>query len=398
MLALNFRKMSGKSNRYFPGKPEYGYLIHLIRCGIHGDIPEELPAGMSFQKVYDYAMAHDVANLAFYGVEKLKRKPEQPLYDTWKYRRDLALARDMNQEFAGEEIVQAFRAQGILFKELQGTVLKKLYPRPEYRTMSDLDYIVEKSSLEKCGEILGQLGYDYKQLGDFEIDGTRRPDIFIEIHTDYFSEFSEYCGAMGDPFSGIESTESDGLTELYLYNVIHTAKHYYSGGCGIRRVLDMYYLDLWYGGKIDREYVDSVLQEQNLGAFSRKLSDLGRQWFGEPRQGHDDPSMVNYILDAGVHGKRKNYIANSMEHMQGSKGASFGIRIRYLFTRLFPDFRTMTVKFPILRECPVLYPFCWIYRILRMIFGRHRKESLRDLKLVLQTKDNGGLVPHEEEK
>ena len=29
---------------------------------------------------------------------------------------------------------------------------------------------------------------------------------------------------------------------FYAYNILHIAKHYHYGGCGIRRVLDVYYL------------------------------------------------------------------------------------------------------------------------------------------------------------
>ena len=218
-MGLIFPTMIGTDNNTSCVAEEYRYLIYLLRCAIHGQSPEDIPEGLSFGKVYEYAMDHDVANLAFYAVEKLKHKPDKELYDLWKLRQDLALVRDMNQSFAREEIADALSQRNIPVKELQGTVLKKLYPSSEYRTMSDLDFIVEKSRLEECAAILKELGYRLKKQGDYEIDGVRKPDIFVEIHTDYFSGISDYARVMGTPFAVSDPTDAQQATELYLYNL-----------------------------------------------------------------------------------------------------------------------------------------------------------------------------------
>ncbi len=359
-------------------------MIHLLRCGIYGDIPEELPEGMSFHKVYEYAMEHDVANIAFYAVEKLEHKPDPELYDTWKLRKDLALVRDMNQEFARQEIVAEFESQGVLYKELQGTVLKKLYPRTEFRTMSDLDFIVEKKYLAQCGMILEKLGYRCSTQGDFEIDGIRRPDICVELHTDYFSPFTVYHDVMREPFSDRELMEEEKNTELYLYNILHTAKHYFSCGCGIRRVLDMYYLDQCYGHKIDSYYVRQVLTEAGLIGFAEELSYLARSWFGKADRCEDFSAMEQSIMGAGLHGKREVYINRRIRRMNKDEPITFGAKVKYLFSRVFPGAKTMKIKYPILRRVWILYPFCWIHRIVRMILGKNRKASVLDLRLVLQ--------------
>lgn len=364
---------------------EYGYLIHLLRCGIYGDIPEEIPKGMSFRNVYDYAMKHDVANLAFYAVEKLRYPPESELYKTWSMRRDLALMRDMHQDFARSELVEAFTKRGIPFKELQGTALKKLYPAPEYRTMSDLDFIVEKSKLGQCGEILTELGYHCKTQGDFEVDGVRSPNIFVEIHTDYFTETSEYFSVMNAPAFHCELTEKEKITELYLYNILHTAKHYYAGGCGIRRVLDMYYLDIFYARCIDEKYVNRVLGEADLTVFASNLSALAQSWFGEQAPGNISDAMVNYILSSGLHGTRENIINSKLRKESTDGKVTFWTKVKYIFGRLFPKKSVMIQKFPVLKKWGILYPFLWIYRIISMISGKNRRAALKDLRLTIKS-------------
>ncbi len=379
--------MSGKEQATLLQGNEYHYLIHLLRCAIHRDIPEELPEGMSFQKVYDYAMEHDVANLAFYAVEKLNRKPDDELYAMWSRRRDLALVRDMNQDFAREEIVSAFEERGIPYKELQGTVLKKLYPRPEYRTMSDIDFIVEKSRLAECGRILSNLGYQCTNYGDFEIVGKRKPLICVELHTDYFPKDSDFYGSMGKPFDTGEITEQDQLNELYLYNVLHTAKHYFCGGCGIRRILDMYFLDKDFGNKIYREPIDACLRKAELLSFAEEISLLAQQWFGECVYSDTTERMSRFVTEAGLHGTRENFIHSRLTRLQEDRPFTLGTKIKYILSKMFPGDDIMLDHYPILNRCRFLYPVLWIHRIFKMLLGgKNRSISFLDLKLVLKSK------------
>ena len=365
---------------------EYGYLLHLIRCGIHGQTPKDIPDGLSFRKIYDDAMEHDVANLAFYGIEKLEHKPEKELYHSWRSRRDLALVRDINQIFAREEIRAELTTKGIPYKELQGTVIKKLYPSTEYRTMSDLDFIVERSRLADCVPILEQLGYRIKKIGEYEINGFRAPDIFVEIHTDYFSEGSDYYGLMDLSFS--ETAAMDGESELYLYTVLHTAKHYFSGGCGIRRVLDMYYLDQRYGDKVDRKTIDAVLAKADLTDFECQLVSLARAWFGTDEQRQNISSMEQYIFHAGLHGKRETGIYNRLRKREKGERITLSTKVKYTMSRLFPGDVVMVRAFPVLKKYRILYPFCWIYRIFRMLCGKNRASSVLDLKMIFRVEDH----------
>lgn len=379
---MNFNEMS----ETLTVMSEYSYLIHLLRCAIHGEIPRELPEELSFEKVYQYAMDHDVANLAFYAVERLHNRPDAELYAQWGRRRDLALMRDMNQEFARHEILTEFDSRGIPFKELQGTILKRLYPRPEYRTMSDLDFIVEKTRLEECSAILENLGYNCSWRGRDEVNGIRRPGIFVELHTHYFSKESDYYGTMELTFGRKAFAETAASTELYLYSILHAAKHYFAGGCGIRRVLDMYYLDANYGDVIDRNHVNAVLEKAGVERFAQEFSDLARAWFGTGDGSAGVTAMEQYILGSGLHGKRENFISSKLRRIEKGSSYSFGAKIRYLFTRLFPGDQTMLRHYPVLRKCRILYPFCWFHRIIRMLLGKNRDMAVADLKLVLRTK------------
>lgn len=258
-------------------RDEWDYLIHLLHCAIHSRQPEELPEGLDFARVYELGAFHHIANIAFYSVEKLAVKPQEFLYEKWKTCRDMAIVRSMNQRFAAEEIRLALQNAGIPWLELQGTRIRPLYPQPDWRTMSDIDLIVPPKDLTEAGQILQTLGYQWEIVHEgLEVAARRPPNINIELHTEYFPEASGYQDAMPPPFT----SEVDD-NAFYLYNILHIAKHFHCGGCGIRRVLDVYYLNRHYGKRIDRAYIQAALETVDAVELAQELTQLAEGWFAE---------------------------------------------------------------------------------------------------------------------
>ena len=367
-------------------RTECEYLVHLLRCAIHDQKPEELPEGLSFQNVFRYGLAHDVANLAFYALEKLEHLPEKELFDRWRLRRDLAISRDLNQQFAREEIVQELKGRGIPFLEVQGTVLKKLYPRSEYRTMSDIDLIVKPEHLLQCGEVLGKLGYRWKNTFGIEIDGERAPNILVEIHTVFFSERNVYGGIMKPPFSIEEPTPKDVEEELYLYSILHVAKHYFSSGCGIRRVLDMYLINRAYGECADSPYIKSALEKAKLTEFASDMFRLAESWFSPSGDPNFQEPMAMKLLHSAVHGTTKQMVASDLNKLSDSSEYTVGLKLKYLLLRVFPGDNIMLLHYPFLAKYRFLYPIFWVHRILKMLFSEGLKRSFRTLRQVIRAK------------
>lgn len=343
------------------------YLIHLIACAIGNIAPEEKPEHLSFEKVYEIGIKHEVANIAFYSVEKLLFQPTEELSDKWRDRRDIAISRDINQSFARSEIVELFSESGIEIIELQGTEIKKLYPGTEYRTMSDIDFIIKIDNLNKAKSILEDLGYKCKVVDESEVDGFRSPNICVEIHTDYFPEYCEYHGILPSPFD-VENVNK--IDVFYAYNMLHIAKHYYGRGCGIRRVLDVYFLNKAYESIIDRKFVDSILNKAGIFDFVSKISILADCWFS----GKDTPKelkyMEEYILYSGVHGNEKILMEN---HLKKSFKNIRLLKTKYFFKRIFPSRVEMCQKYPKLEKCVLLYPFCCVHRFFSTIFNKKKR-------------------------
>lgn len=354
-------------------RDEYDYLIHLIRCQIQSFTPSEIPDGVIFDSVYKCGVSHDVANIAYSSVEKLSVKPDAELFSKWRARRDAAIVRDVNQSFAASEIREGFRKAGIRNIEYQGTKLKDLYPCREYRTMSDIDFIVDPARLNDAKVVLEELGFECKYNRGVEVDGFRRPNIYVEIHTEFFSERSEYHGVLEDPFK--DATEKNGVFEpsremFYIYNVLHIAKHYFYAGCGIRRMLDLYYLNEAFPEERESDTAKEIFDRLGITEFVRDASEIARSWFGEEEIELSTrlSEMIGVLKSVGVHGTVERKISNKLSKDGETK-------TRYVIRRIFPEKKVLLDNYPILKRHPALIPLCWGHRLFGAVTTKRKRIS-----------------------
>ena len=369
-------------------KTEYDYLIHLLKCAVNNEKPMPLPNELSFNTVFKYGMKHDVANLAFYSIEKLAQKPCDELYEEWQMRRDMGIARDINQSFARDEIIAELEKNNIRSLEVQGTVIKTLYPQTDYRTMSDLDFIADAENLQKIVDILTNLGYECEKRGNVDINAFREPNINIEFHTQYFPYDSDYYNSMPLPFSSMDKNGEYDVNQLYIYNMLHIAKHYFTKGCGIRRVLDVYFLNNAYDGALDKNNVDSVFKKAGIDKFVDVISRLAEYWFGNGEYDQSLEEMAINITNSKLHGSEQKFVENRMREI-GKKNPRF-VKLRYILNRAFPGDKIMLVHYPFLDKKRFLYPFCWAHRLIRCLFVSRdvlKNETQRIKKANIRKKD-----------
>jgi len=366
---------------------EYDYLIHLVRCAIHDQTPSEIPDGVIFDSVYNSGVLHDVANIAFYSVEKLSVKPQDELYSKWESRKNSAVIRDINQSFAEDEIIYAFKDADIRSIGYQGTRMKALYPEREYRTMSDIDFVIDRDRLAEAREILEGLGYKCRDIRGVEVDGFRRPNIFVELHTELFPENSDFYEVLPDPFDGAVEEDrgryAPSRKMFYIYNVLHIVKHYRYAGCGIRRILDLYYLNREYRDIAESSDTAMIFDDLETGDFVRDASIIAECWFGD---GGDVPErlfeMASVIRSAGVHGTDEKKTENALLKNKSCSGK--GGKSGYIIRRAFPKKAVLEERYPVLKKHPVLTPFCYTHRFFRAAV-KSRKRISAEIKTIRDT-------------
>lgn len=347
-------------------RDEYDYLIHLTACALKGIKSLEKPDELSFQLLLEHGISHEIANLAFYSIEKLLGKPEEKLYARFKEIRDRAIVKDINQSVTAEGIRTVLNDAGISFYELQGTAIKPLYPSSDMRTMSDMDFIVPKEKLPLAKEVLSLAGHSPTPVSDREFHIKQKPNIFVEVHSDFTPDGgrSEYIHSLA-----VSQNEKDRAAALYIFSILHVAKHYFSRGCGIRRVMDVYVLNKALKEKLDTEMLAASFKKSGRYSFWKDISLLADYWFGEtdkipPRI----EKMATEIKGASLHG----VFSETMDDAFKRKAAlgEKGIRSRYFIKRVFPSITYMNQLFPILGKHRYLLPVFWVWRILKGVFTK----------------------------
>lgn len=343
---------------------EWEYLIHLLNAVIKDETPLEMPENLDFNKLFEVAESHTVANTAFYGIEKLQRKPEPALLSKWSEIRDKEIVKDLSQLVEIEDISEKFANAGIRFIHLKGAVLKYLYPQSDFRTMSDLDIYIEKKDAEKAGAILLENGYRVYSVEKGVHDVYFKDPVYnIEIHTGLF-------GYDGNQFNALfenlweKATTEDGkkytLTPEYFFAFLlaHGIKHYSTGGSGIRCFMDIYVYRKALGDKLDLSKVYELFEQVNERKKCEEFIVLSEVWFEGKETNRELSEMAEYIIRGGVYGSFENYTLYGMKN-NGKWG--------FFFKRLFPTFQFMKEHYPILYKAPILLPFCWIVRIFRAL-------------------------------
>lgn len=363
-------------------KNEFDYLIHLLKCVLTDEKPDEKPDSISFKRLFKLARDHSVANMAFYAVEQLSVQPEEPLLSEWSQLRDKDIVKDITQLSELEMIGTAFAEAGVRFLPLKGCILKNYYPQSDMRTMSDIDILIDEENAAKVRDVLSELGYSCEEFGIDVHDVYFKPPVMnVEVHRQFFGTHGqEFIGVFDDAFAMCSPPEGSrySFTDecFFAYILSHTAKHYNDGGTGIRSIMDIWVYMKAKGASLNAEKACSMLDGSGLGELVRDFIKLSQIWFDGAEGTEKYQKMTGYILSSGTYGTIENSVENRVQN---------GGKLHYLFRAMFPDFFYMKQTYPVLQKAPVLLPFCWLARLITKPLA-NRKETAEKLRVLMKRK------------
>ena len=355
------------------------HLIALLRAAIDGEAPPAAPDGMDMAELFKLADFHSVANIAYYSLERAGTVIPKSLSTHWAELRDKALMADIMFQTDYEELCNAFAEHDIRFLPLKGILLKPLYPQSDYRTMSDIDILIDPDNAEKVRTLMEMLGYE---TADFAHDVHdiyhKLPVTSIEVHRELFgAEGREYSHIFADPWTMCINT--DGVwkftEEAFLaFLLAHGMKHYEQGGTGIRTFLDIHVFLSHYGEHLELQHIYSMFEKTGQRRLCEDFIALSRMWFdcGERTDPLND--MEQYILSGGTYGTFTNQVENAIK----KKGRS-----SYILSKLFPDLKTMQQRYSLLNKAPVLLPVFWVVRAITKPFT-NRRQNVEKIKALLK--------------
>lgn len=289
-----------------------------------------------------------------------------------------ALAHDsiLDQELAN--ITNLLSEAKIKHVLLKGILLKKMYPNPCFRTMGDIDILIEPDRMDEAVALVKSIGFTYQGETGFHLEFSRGV-VNIELHDKLLDLDSKWINFFSKPFEHLECIGRH-IYKLeknyeFLFLIVHLAKHFINAGAGLRPFIDFYLL--LKNNDYDEEYINQSLKELGLFDFYQVILSCIECIFGfkkyeyEKLSDKDISKVLVFALKAGIHGYGSNNNREAVKESQQNEKQTF-------FKKAFPSFHEMKKQYPYLKKCCLLLPYAYLYRI---IHGRKKiKRITKELK------------------
>lgn len=346
-----------------------GIVTDIFKLQFTGD-EYSFPADVDFGSLYKFCEKHKLTSLVASTVMKAPgiSAEDKQLFSKQLFR---CAARHTAQEKEMQRLIGEFTEAGIKHCFLKGTKVSRFYDEPDLRFMLDMDVYIEPQKIQQACEIMEKSGYEkYTNESDKDIGYAKKPFLNIELHKelkyDYDKGYEYYKGAFerlekaGDTLA-LNMTNED----FYVYILSHTAHHFATGGTGIRSVVDHYYLRKKLKPLCDQEVLSEGLRQTGLGEFNNRMDALCDYWFGDSEGDPHTLEMAEYIVLSGVYGTAANGMLSGV-----LRGEYTTKKSSYFIFRMFPGYKKMCIRYPILRKLPFLLPVMWLVRLAAVVLKR----------------------------
>ena len=359
---------------------ERAYLIQTLAAVLHECEPPQPPENLDWEKLYKLSVRHSVSNMAHCGITGLSQE-QQPPSDIMKafqidYKK--SIAREAIQHITLEDILQVFEEQQIACVPLKGILVKYLYPRPDMRTMADLDILFQDEQTEQVKKLLTDMGYSVEDEGAYHDVYFKKPIINLQMHRWLMPKSSPYSNYFMNVWDrAILQTGSQFMFRLspedfYIHLMVHLTNHYAKAGTGIRSIMDIWLYREHYGNQLDWHYIEAELRKIHLLTFTKNICGLGEVWFANAESNALYDEMADYIFASGVYGNQKNLQLSSMNAVSTQTDANGTVKLKYYLKLFFPGLQHMTILYPFLGALPFLMPICWLLRGVKSLRNRRR--------------------------
>jgi len=315
------------------------------------------PAAEQLERMLELAERYDLAHLAAFALKRGGRLGNEKAAKAFEEKFYTAIFR--SERFSDElsRIHVALQAAGIDHIFLKGAVMRELYPEPWMRSSGDLDLLIRQEDRDSAAaQLESALAYQQYRDSGYHISFHSPGGLDVELHTSLMEDFFAVAEWLRDPWDtaipmeGNQYRLSDAM--YYFYHIAHMEKHFESGGCGIRPLLDLRLLDTKYPAS--RRDAEEMLRKAGLFDYAEASSKLAAYWFGHGQPDELTHEMQDYLLASGPFGNRESF--------QTAQNARAGGAVSYLLERIFPTCEKIQLRYPVLKKKPWMLPLCWVHR------------------------------------
>jgi len=293
-------------------------------------------------------------------------------------------------------VLKKLNEKGIETCILKGESVSRFYHTPIARISGDFDILIDPEKLELCLSVLRENGFNTGEMvfESHQIECVHPVIGLVEIHIMMYGKKTEdVCFnnevKYNEPYINVESEDGTiyqtlGITDNFLYLLLHFMKHFLSAGVGIRQLFDvLIYVEKNYN-LIDWERANKSISNLGFKKMFDCMIAIGVKYFMFPENlikvQDADETLVGKIFDdmmlGGVFGhndaKRQGFYDLYLnERCKKIKNKSYeAYKNKRKLKRLFPNREFMSVNFPYVTKSKLLLPVAWIHRILKGILPK----------------------------
>lgn len=356
-------------------------LSSSINCSPSSNV-ELLP--QEWQQLFDEAVAHQIHHIIFEQAYKNGSTVNPDLFAAWKNETMSSFLFFYERFEVIGELFERLRKANIPVLALKGLYFKNLYPKPELRTMGDMDLLIDRQYLDEASKIIQGVGYQKATKEDPKhISFFHKRYIYIELHTSLVTETrrKQAIGLNQDIWNDVTYFTAENMAYLIpsdfnhlLYCCIHMTNHFGKGGFGLRQLSDFALLLKKAANTLDWDKFLEKANEYGIGNFVEALLIICNNFFKiEIPQSIIEKNIVNQkhieklmdtILEAGVFGgKNLNSSINRSLAMDAlyTKGDTSKFSLRYIF----PSRSKMSSSYGYAKKYGFLLPVAWVHRLIR---------------------------------
>ncbi|MBE7037950.1 MAG: hypothetical protein E7404_03505 [Ruminococcaceae bacterium] len=326
----------------------------------------------NWEDALNIAKEHDVLVMLYYGIKASDIDASEDIMQKIKQNVYVLVQKSTFQEYEAINLYKEFDNNKIVYMPLKGEIIKNLYPCIEMRYMGDIDVLIKSEQYDLIKDIMQKNGYNELCESDHEYIWDKPGKLHIELHKHLIPSYNkDYFSYYKDSWKNAKKLSETNYClsdeDFFTYIFTHLAKHYRDGGIGIKHFVDLYVF-LNKVKDLDKKYVEKELEKLNLTTFYKNVLNTVDVWFNDKEENEISDFITNKVFSSGAYGTKYNKLMAEALKKSKSLNSTKNIRMIYVFQNIFPSYKKMEKRNPILKRIPFLLPALWIVRWFEILF------------------------------
>lgn len=382
---------SRDKNKKFSPTTEERVVLHLLAVSIGSKLPplsEEDRRTVDWERVMRESIQQSVSPMVFEAASAYEADIHPAIYRHWFSLVYAHLCHTHRVLRSQEYLVDLMKRANHPFVILKGTSAAMYYPDPEKRCFGDVDFLIDPAEREAVEKLLEDDGYNRCGMKHICHVVYRRDYEHLEMHFEIAGiPFGEAGERVREYFRGIErrplmqtinGAEFPGThpRDHAMIILLHMQHHMLGDGIGLRHLCDW---GAFLNRTADEPFWETdvlpFVREIGLMTYMKTMTKTAALYLGtvcpEWAKDADEDLCADVVADMYANGNfgRKDGLRSKSAMLIAENGKA-GTQHGMVYNLAHTLHGAVMVQYPIVRRIPILYPFLYVYKVIRFLILR----------------------------